>query len=440
MKKILKIIGIICIVSILTSCDDFLELVPPSTIVVDILYKSESDFDQALLGCYASLRSQYGNWWEVGDVRADDVWQQMMNQAARVLTDTYAGHTAADGIWNNGYSTIHFANTILIQIKDAEIANKEVYIAEAKFLRALSYFNIVRTFGAAPMLTEPALPDQAYKIGRTPVNTIYNEIIIPDFIVAAENLPVNYTGTSVGRATKGAAKALLGKVYLTVGDFIKAETVLQEITTMGYSLLDNYNDIFDWIGNKHHSEYIFEIEYSSNPNIPGSNFTNLWSPNWDIYRNHYKINGTLHDSFTPTQEFFDLFEEGDLRKSITVANGLTIDDVFYPIPTRLQSFFTLKYAIPVNADANSDGNWIVTRYSDVLLMLAEAKNENLKPDEALEYLNEVRERAGLDPLSDLSKSQIQDAIEKERRIELIGEGHRWFDLIRWGKALSETVN
>jgi starch-binding outer membrane protein, SusD/RagB family len=419
----------------IASCGDLVGLTPPSEIVVDDLYRTEDDFNQAVLGTYAALRGQYTGWWEIGDLRADDVWQQQLNQTGRVLTDTYAGHTAADGVWNNGYTTIHRANVILEQLERVNIDDRARYAAEAKFLRALTYFNIVRIFGDAPLVTSPVLPEQAYQIGRTNVSTIYDELIIPGLTEAANVLPDRYSGVSVGRATRGAARALLGRVYLTRGDFANAEASLLDVTAMGYSLLADFNALYDWTRNKHHSEYIFDIEYSSDPGVPGSVWSNIFAPNWDVYRNHFNIGGLLHDSFTPTREFYDLFEEGDLRKAITVADGITTNDgVFHPIPARLQSLFTLKYAIAVNSNNNSDGNWIVIRYADVLLMLAEAMNENGKTGEAHTYLNAVRERADLNPHIGLTAAELRDAIQVERRLELHGEGHRWFDLIRWGRA------
>lgn len=414
---------------------DFLDLLPPSTIVVENLYRTDQDFDQAVLGVYAAIRGQYTNMWMVGDLRADDVWQQQQNQTGPVNTDIFSAHTAAAGIWNAGYQTIHRANTILEKIQDADVPNKARYVAEAKFLRALAYFNIVRTFGDAVLLTRPVLPEEAMKIGRSPVATIYSEVIIPDLVEAGAVLPESYSGASVGRATRGAAKALLGKVYLTIGEYQAAEQTLLEVTTMGYQLLSDYEKLYDWNGEKHHSEYIFDIEYSSSPSIPGSTWTNLFAPNWLTFRNHYGVPGTLGDQFTPTRQFRDLFEEGDRRKAISVADGITTDDgVFHPLPPNLAELITLKYAVSIPSANNSNANWIVLRYADVLLMLAEAMNENGKTAEAHAYINQVRARAGLPDLVGLTQQEMRAAIEKERRLEFNGEGHRWFDLVRWGKA------
>jgi len=437
MKNIFYLSGIFLLIILMGSCEDFLDLEPPSELVTGKVYNSESDFDQAVLGCYAQLLGIYGNRWQIGDLRADDMWQEAQNMTSQVLVDTYTGHTASDNIWNNGYSLIHYANTALKKINDFEFNNKNSLIAELKFLRAFVYFDFVRVFGDVPLIKEPVLPDEAMEIGRTDLNIIYEDLIIPDFKEAINNLPSHRTGEDIGRATKGAATALLGKVYLTKKDFDNAETTLKSLTTMGYSLLADFNDIYDWNNNEHHSEYIFDIEYSSNPNIPGSSFTNNFSPNWDLYRAHFNIGGVLDNCGSPTEEFYNLFEEGDLRQPISVSHGFTGDDgVFIEIPlgANLPSTICLKYAVQVDNNGNGEANWTVIRYADVLLMLSEAMNENEKTNEALTYLNQVRERAGLEALSGLTQAEMRNAIEKERRLEFFGEGNRWFDLVRWGKA------
>lgn len=431
-----RVVTVLLATSAVGACDGVLDLLPPSSIVVDELYRTESDFNQAVLGTYAALRGQYSNWWEIGDLRADDVWQEQLNQTGRVLTDTYAGHSAANGVWDNGYTTIHRANYLLEHLEGADVPNKARYSAETKFLRALTYFNLVRIFGDVPLLTRPVTPDEAYAIPRTAVNTIYEQLIIPDLEEARNVLPATYSNDGVGRATRGAAAAILGRVYLTRGNFAAAEAVLQDVTTMGYALLEDFNALYDWTGEKHHSEYIFDIEYSSDPAVPGSSWSNIFAPNWDVFRNHFQISGLLSDSYTPTWDFYELFAGDDKRKDITVAFGITTaDGVFHEIPERLASLFTLKYAVPVPSNNNSDANWIVVRYADVLLMLAEALNENGRTVEAHDHINAVRNRAGLSSLSGLSQMEMRDAIEKERRLELNGEGHRWFDLVRWGRAL-----
>jgi hypothetical protein len=425
------------LVSLMTlySCsEDFIDLTPPSAVTVEDLYQSETDFQQAIVGVYTGLRSQYGGFWEIGDLRADDVWQEATNHTGRVLTDNFQGHTASNSVWSNGYVTITRANTMLEKIEEIDIPNKAAYTAEAKFLRALSYFNLVRIFGAVPMVTSPLTPDEAYQTGRVGVDKIYNELIIPDLVEAGNELPTQYSGTDVGRATQGAAKALLGKVYLTLNNFVEAESTLEEVTNMGYQLLDNYNDVFD-PNNKYHSEYIFDIEYTSSPVAEGNNMTSICSANWPVVRALYGMVGTLHDSCTPVTAFRNLFEEADERREISAALGVTgSDGVFNPLPARW-SMITKKYLSEVPSGDNGNANFPVIRYADVLLMYAEALNENGKTAQALDVLNQIRERAGVSSYSGLNQEQTKAAIVLERRLELNMEGHRWFDLVRWGTAL-----
>ncbi|MCH6233166.1 RagB/SusD family nutrient uptake outer membrane protein [Cognataquiflexum rubidum] len=432
--KILVMSSVLVIASITSCSEDFIDLTPPSSVTVDLLYKTEADFQQALIGVYTGLRGHYAGYWEVGDLRADDVWQEATNQTARVLTDNFQGHTAANNLWSNGFIMFNRANLLLEKIQLVDIPNKEIYIAETKFLRALGYFNLIRVFGPVPFIIGSLSPEDAYKTGRAEVDRIYNELIIPDLIEGANTLPTQYSGSDIGRATQGAAKALLGKVYLTRKNYVEAEKILREVTTMGYELLDDYNSVFDHT-NKHHKEYIFDIEYTSAPNAAGNTMTSICSANWPVVRSLYGMVGTLHDSCTPRISFRNLFEAGDKRRDISAALGVTTGDgVFQPLPPRW-SAITGKYLSDVPSADNGNANFPVIRYADVLLMLSEALNENGKTGEALEFLNQVRARAGVAAFSGLSQTETRNSIELERRLELNMEGHRWFDLIRWGKAL-----
>lgn len=250
---------------------------------------------------------------------------------------------------------------------------------------------------------------------------------------AETKLPIKYTGTDVGRATQGAAKALLGRVYLTRKDFVNAETKLREVTTLGYTLLKNYNDLFDYTKDEHHSEYIFDIEYEEGIG-EGSIFTNRFSPLTPTVTSFYDISGTVNDMNFPTENLFAAFEPNDKRKEITAAKGITDQTgKFIPLSAG-RSSFTKKYMTQVKIGNDSKANWKVIRYADVLLMYAEALNENGKTNEALTYLNQVRERAGLSGYANLTPEETREKIYLERRLELSFEGHRWFDLVRTGRA------
>lgn len=443
MKK-LFIIRIIAFSSIIiASCSkSFIDLPPVSTVSVDAVYKTDKDFLDALTATYNTLQQQYQSFYIFGDIRGDDSQQSIYKNNSWSYADAFVINSSdalMHSTWQNYYQAIFRINTILEKLKGADVAvvkNKDRYIAEAKFLRALSYFDLVRIFGDVPMTTAPITIEEGYKTGREKVVAIYSKIIIPDFLDAESVLPVKYTGSDVGRPTKGAAKSLLGRVYLTIKDFANAETKLQEVTTMGYSLLPNYNDLFDYSKNEHHSEYIFDIEYEEGMG-EGSRFTNAFAPNSQPFTTFYGIGGNGDEQNSPTQGLIDLFDKKDKRRDVTV--GVTggfynKDSVFVKLPANTNQTYTKKYITPVAVINDSRANWKVIRYADVLLMLAEALNENGKTTGALGYLNQVRARAGMPAYSNLTKDATRDKIYLERRLELSFEGVRWFDLLRTGQA------
>ncbi len=448
--KNLFIIRVIVVLSILSiSCGKkFIDLPPISSVSVDVVYKTDKDFLDALTATYNTLQQQYQNFYIFGDIRGDDSWQAIYKNNSQSYSDAFVTNSS-DGLmnstWQNYYQAIFRINTILEKIKAADVSvvkNKDRYIAEAKFLRALSYFDLVRIFGDVPMITTPITIEEGYKTGREKVDVIYNQVIIPDFLDAETGLPLKYTGADVGRPTKGAAKSLLGRVYLTIKDFPKAETKLQEVTTMGYALLPNYNDLFDYSKNEHHSEYIYDIEYEEGMG-EGSRFTNAFAPNSQPFTTFYGIGGNGDEQNSPTQGLIDLFDKKDKRRDVTV--GVTggfynKDSVFVKLPTSTNQTYTKKYITPVAVINDSRANWKVIRYADVLLILAEALNENGKTTEALTYLNQVRTRAGMPGYSNLSKDATRDKIYLERRLELSFEGVRWFDLVRTGQAYPVMKN
>lgn len=372
----------------------------------------------------------------MSNLTASDVDKFILNNDAGILNST----------WQNYYNIINRANNILSKIEKADInivKNKDQYISEAKFLRALAYFNLVRIFGDVPMVTTSVTIEDAYKKGREKADKIYDEIIIKDLLEAEAKLPVKYSGTDLGKATKGAARSLLGKVYLTRKDFPKAEAKLREVTTMGYALLTNFNDIFDYTKDEHHSEYIFDIEYEQGIG-EGSNFTTQFSLSFQGAGVLATVMAQMYglppagggDQGVPSESLFAAFVPQDLRKDITAATGLTRDGVYTPISTTGIGAFTKKYLTPISRANDSRANWKVIRYADVLLMLAEALNENGKTSEALVYSNRVRTRAGLPGYTTLNVTEVRENIYLERRLELHMKGHRWFDLIRTGRALT----
>lgn len=440
MKKIITLVAVTSILSL--SCSkNFIDITPISTVSVDAVYKTDKDFQDAVIGCYSTLRNQYQNFWMFGDLRSDDSWKEVSKNISSYYVDVFiidASDALLKSTWVNYYNLIAGANTVLAKIATADstiVTNKSRHIGEAKFLRAMAYFDLVRIFGDVPEITAPITIAEGYKAGRTSVDKIYNDIIIPDLADAQSKLPKKYTGADVGRATQGAALSMLGRVYLTRKNFPAAETTLQTVTTLGYSLLPNYNDLFDYTKDEHHSEYIFDIEYQDNLGGLGSGYTNSFLPLSAPLLTFYSIAGQGGEENNPTQALLSAFEPNDKRMAVTVdgsggfVNGSGVFVKFLQCHT-----ITKKYITPELVANDSKVDWKVVRYADVLLMYAEALNENGKTGDALGYLNQVRERAGLPDYTSLAQDDVREKIYKERRVELGMEGSRWFDLLRTGRA------
>jgi hypothetical protein len=444
MKKIKSLLIAVAAILVVSSCkEDFIDLEPVSTVSTDALYKTDADFKDAVTGIYGVFQTQYENMWLYGDMRGDDSWDELVKgtPAAFDLFTVNNDDPVIRSTWRNYYSIIYRANMLLAKIEGADVSivkNKDRHVGEAKFLRALAYFDLVRIYGDVPLVTTPLTIEEAYETGREKVDKVYEEVIIKDLLDAENKLLVKYSGADVGRATKGAAKALLGKVYLTRKDFVKAEAKLKEVTTMGYALLKNYNDLFDFTKDEHHSEYIFDIEYEQGIG-EGNCFTTNFTPKDPAIAAFFGVTGGQNGANNPPLSLFQLFPPGDLRKDVTAANGhYNKDGKWIPLlPTSNDvQTFTKKYMVRLLANCDGRANWKVIRYADVLLMYAEALNENGKTTEALNFLNLVRERAGLQGYSGLTLENARENIYLERRLELSFEGHRWFDLVRTGRALS----
>ena len=439
MNKIFYIAALISLIGV--SCSkNFINLEPKSSVSTEALYKTDKDFNDALIGAYSQLRDQYQLFFQF-DLASDDARHQWPSEDILLRLDNYTYQNNEDfflSSWGNYYGVINKVNAVLDRIAKADAAvvtNKDRYIGEAEFLRALCYFDLVRLFGAVPRVTTPINDEQAIKTPRDSVDNIYNDVILKDLQDAAAKLPPSYSGDDLGRATKGAATALLGKAYLTKKDFANAETTLMKVTTMGYDLLPNYADLWDYSKEEHHIEYIFDIEYESGIQ-QGSIFTNQFFPRFNPAVDFYKVYGGTGDTYTPSDALFNIFEPSDKRAGVTASKGFTDNNnVFQSLAGSAGAkTMTLKYITPVAIYGDSKANWKVIRYGDVVLMLAEALNENNKTDDALLWYDKIRHRAGVTEYTGLSQAQTRDSIALERRRELSFEGTRWFDLVRTGKA------
>lgn len=440
MKIIKNITALFLISAIAASCSsDFLELDPPSYANVESFYKNEKDIEQAVIAAYAALQSrgQYAQQFlYFMEVRSDnsyveDITKSSGQEGNLDLFREAPTNNYLNSVWRVCYAGIQRCNIVLNRIDDIQMdANlKSVRKGEVKFIRALTYFNIVRMWGEIPLvLDEIDNVANAYNHTRQPVSVVY-DAIIADLEESIIVLPVNQA--DVGRVTKGAALTLLGKVYLTLERWEDVVSTLKQVETLGYEMLTNYADVFD-SKNENNKESIFEVQFKGGVDGEGSLFLRLHTPlgNTSLLGG---VGGAGVGDNLPTQDLYDAFGDGDLRKPVTV--GMLPDGRLH----------TNKFnAIPVNTN-DEDNNFIVLRYSDVFLMMAEAMNEvgYVADGEAFGYLNAVRSRAGLPSLSsnDLSdQSAFRETVYLERRLEFAFENQRWFDLLRTGKAIEVMSN
>ncbi|NDV94657.1 RagB/SusD family nutrient uptake outer membrane protein [Dysgonomonas sp. 521] len=451
MKKIIYT-GFIMLASLLVSCSDFLDKEPYEDPSAEALSDKESAI--ALVnGAYQPLqRPKLYNMriWsldivagnsEVGAGGGTDGIETV--DLANFVTAT--DNAAALDIWRGPNPGILYCNTVLENVSSMDIdeALKNRCIGEAKFLRAHYYFILVQLFGDVPLTTSTPNPGDDLMPVRTDKNTIYNEVIVPDLKEAIELLPSReeYSGSDIGRASKGAAAGMLAKVYLTLGMYQEALDMCELVESLGYTLNTDYSDCFGGEAkNKNTDESLFEVQYY------GLTDAGFWDDenqaNWlSTYmgpRNSGWVGGAYGWN-QPTQEFVDQYEEGDLRKDKTILyEGCpSFDGNTYKANMSNTGYNVRKFLVPlsVSPDYNTNSaSIIVLRYADVLLMKAEALNELGRTTEAEEPLYQVRKRAGLTTRSDVEKltqDQMRDKIRHERRIELAFEGHRWFDMIRW---------
>src|SRR5690606_10069208 len=328
---------------------------------------------------------------------------------------TLTNNGIISSMWNAHYKGILACNAVIDRIGAVAMdeALKARFVGEVKFLRALQYFNLVRTFGDIPLVTHEITDVQeGYSYDRRPVAEIYTQII-SDLTDAEATLPQAYGAADMGRATSGAATGLLAKVYLTLQQWEEAAAKAGEIINGGqYILLDDYAAIFN-IGNKNHAESLFEIQYKKGGFGTGSPFNNRFAP-----RGSGALVSTIgagQGQNQPTADIADAYESADKRKAVSLAEGYMNGDAF--VPDR----YITKYLDPNLFAANdADNNWPVLRYADILLTRAEALNEQgyVADGEAFDLLNAIRIRAGLAPkysgtLPDQQAFRL--AIEHERR-------------------------
>ncbi|GAB1856926.1 RagB/SusD family nutrient uptake outer membrane protein [Flavobacteriaceae bacterium MHTCC 0001] len=365
--------------------------------------------------------------------------------------------------WQELYKSIFRCNNIIINVTEEGIPDtttRENLVGQAYFLRAFDYWYLLNLYGNVPLIT--TLPDlNNLLVKQAEPETVWGQII-SDLEMAEKMLPDSWSGDDLGRATSGAATALKGKSYLYMKQYDLAATTFSSLIGK-YNLLpgDRYGENFG-ITNENNSESVFELQYLGQEtfiwgtDIPGTGtqgnyhidyapptkspdqghvvnpwLRKLFEDNGDTVRR----NETLAYDYPGATGYGGLDFTVDMADDIAVANDAGVEPIF----TKKYSGMDLGVRADVSAGgANTGNNWRIIRYSDVLLMLAEALNEDNMTSQAIQYIDMVRERAGLSLIANtnpgISQADMRQAIIEERAMELAGEGHRFFDLVRWGLA------
>jgi starch-binding outer membrane protein, SusD/RagB family len=428
MKTKLLFINLLLIA--LQACN-FLEEDPKNFISPGNFYKNPADAIAAVNAVYdplneisASARELY----LMAELSTDNMDLNGRNQE-RVQIDEYLtvpNNSIILNMWETNYRGINRANAVIGRVPAIAMdpALRDRILGEARFLRAYYYFNLVRFFGDVPLVTTETNSLKGLNVARNPAEAVY-QTIVEDLLAAEPLLPLSYSGADVGRATQGAAKALLAKVYLTRGEWQAAAAKAREvIDSKAYILLDNYADNFA-VALKNGKEAIFECQAIANFGFNDSgNAPTNFGPMPQNQFGHRAYGG-----FWPTFEILAAYEPGDSRARLYLdsLNGKPLSRPHIN-----------KYIDPTGNENNNNNNWPLLRYADVILMYAEAVNEGGNVQEAAAYLNQIRSRAKLPATTAVTQTGLREAIEKERRLELAFEGHRWFDLVRTGKLI-ETM-
>ena len=445
MKLLYKIYGVVAVLAA-TACTDVLDRSPQGEYTLENFFQTEEQAVQSVNAVYNQLRQ-----WEthvfafigMTDIVSDDSDKGSTTSDGFFLQEvdqfTFTpSNVAPAGVWSGYYTGIFRANLAINSIPDVPEMNEELrqrLIAEASFLRAYYYFNLVRWFGGVPLILQPFPED--FEIPRASAEEVYAQIEA-DLTFAMDNLPASYGGADVGRVTSGAATGMLAKVALTRMNYQRAADLALEVINSGeYELYPSFEGIFRLEG-ENSSESLFEIQAAAfEIGGGGSQYNEVQGvrgvPNlgWGFNK--------------PSDDLIAEFERGDPRREATIlyvgeilpdGSGIVEGDAGID-----GERFNQKAWVPDHpgGNGNGPGNIRILRYADVLLIGAEALNEIGRTDEALMYLNMVRARArgNADVLPDVTTTDteaLRDAIWHERRVELALEQHRWFDLVRTNRS------
>ncbi|MGN6530575.1 MAG: RagB/SusD family nutrient uptake outer membrane protein, partial [Ginsengibacter sp.] len=388
-------------------------------------YKTQSDFGIAVNGAYDGLQlnGTYGRaYLLLSEMRSDNTSNgggaSGLAATLQEIDDFKEIATASElqSAWSDSYNAIARCNTILDKIDGADFNEsiKDQYKGQALFIRSLVYYNLAIIFGNIPLQLHAAASTAEINLEQVTPADVYQQIIA-DLKLASDKLPAKFTGENTGRATRNAANALLGKVYLTIGDKANAKTVLQQvIDSHQYELVNDYARLWG-PANENNIESIFEVQYKGGGQREGSGYV-------EYFASPLSKSGGVGGGNTPlsvTNDMLNAYEANDdrFRKSIYT----NYKDTTY----------VTKYVSNQISAFDSENNWVVLRYADVLLMMAEALGES---DAAYALINQVRERAHLPSIDSNDPGSFEEKLLHERHVEFAFENQRWPDLLRFGVA------
>ncbi|WP_159517999.1 RagB/SusD family nutrient uptake outer membrane protein [Sunxiuqinia indica] len=457
MKNISKIIWLFILGisgSLITSCSDFLNPDPESLYTTQAFYTTQADFQLAISAVYAKQQDVYDDK-NYGDNRgmlhfliarsdnSNSVNTNLYDGGASIFTDN-SGNAPLANVWESMYVIITRCNSILIRIDDVAFdddATKNHIKGEAYAMRGWAYDNLGKFFGGVPLIVDAEYTiSETYEIGRSTQEQTFAQAV-SDYKAAIALLPEGWSAEDAGRITEYAIDAALGRLYLFMNEPANAKPYLEAVVNSGiYSLATNYEDCFtDAYDNDVTKDRVWEVQYIGGLTGEGQGFSEANMPQGYSGDEGYALRGSSAAMQVST-DMVAAFESGDYRQ--TIATSDQIEGTGAAGYTWCTKFSRHSYQ-PQAADDWAN-NLPIIRYSDVLLMYAEAINATDGPtSEAIGYVNDVRDRAKLPELTETqtaSEESFLEAIKQERRVEFMFEGLRWFDLVRWGDFIPVMRN
>jgi hypothetical protein len=432
------IIGALLSATLISCNQDFLDIPAEDTTSSSNFFKNSDDAIQATNQIYFNLTTwSHAGFAPIGllNITSDDADKGSTPADAAFLDDlNFFKYTATDGqvggYWSGQFSGINLCNQVIVNVPKINMdgALKTRLIAEARFLRAYHYFNLVKAFGGVPIFDGfPA--NGNFNIPRNSKDEVY-AFIQDDLIYASQNLPQSYPANEVGRVTKGASLAFLAKTYLYQSNWLKVKELTEQVMRLGYDLFPDYYQLFR-VANENCVESIFEVQCQADVDF-------------NYYGTQYSSVQGVRDQFgwgfgIPSSSLIVAFEAGDLRKNATILyRGITTPEGDVINAVGDNPYYNYKAYVPQSLQTSdwqgANQNIRIMRFAEVLLMNAEANNELGNPAIAATSINKLRKRAGLQNTTAISQNDMRTAIRKERRVELALEWDRFLDLVRTGEA------